>query len=573
VPVQNVEISEMLNRYADLCEIQGGNPYRIRAYRNAAQIVSGLSRSVADLVASGEDLSKLPGIGKSLADHLKEIVDTGKFGPLEEELKKVPRTLLDLLKIPTLGPKRVKEIYQKLKVSDRKKLTQLIHEGKLRELPGFGEKMEKKILEHLEKEDRSERRFSIAVAEQLTAPLVGVLKQVKGVKELTVAGSFRRRRETVGDIDILVTGRNGNEVMRRFVGYEDVEEVISHGKTRSSVVLRSGLQVDLRFVPQESYGAALHYFTGSKAHNVAIRTRGVKRGLKINEYGVFKGKRRIAGAREEEIFEAVGLPFIEPELRENRGEIEAAEEGRLPELVTLEDIKGDLHVHTTATDGRDTLEVMVGAARRKGYKYLAVADHSKRVAMARGLTAARLEKRIEEIENLNRKLKGFRVLKSIEVDILEDGSLDLPNSILKELDLVVGAVHYGLNLSREKQTKRILRAMENPVFTILAHPTGRVINERPPYEVDMERILAAARDLGCVLELNAHPSRLDLNDVHCKTAKESGVRIAISTDAHSVDGLDHMRFGVGQARRGGLEAPDVVNTRSWAALKRLIRRS
>ncbi len=572
MPIHNIEIAELLNQYADLMEIQGENAYRIRAYRNAAQTVAGLSRSVAEMVKAGEDLSKLPGIGSSLADHIVEIVQTGRFQKLEDQKKKTPAALITLLKIPGFGPKRVALVYKKLKVKSLKELEKAVREGKLKDLPGFGEKIQQKILQHLQKADREEKRFLLAVAEQLVEPLVVMLQETSGVEKVQVAGSYRRRKETVGDADILVTGRKGSKVMDRFTEYEDVAEVLSRGETRSSVVLRSGLQVDLRFVPRESYGAALHYFTGSKAHNVAIRTRGVKRGLKINEYGIFKGRRRVGGEHEEEVFEAVGLPFIEPELRENQGEIEAAEAGKLPKLVRLEDIRGDLHCHTTATDGRNSLLEMAEAARARGYEYLAICDHSKRVAMARGLDATRLAKQIKEIAKVNARFRNFRLLKSIEVDILEDGSLDLPDSILKELDLVVAAVHYGTKLSRDKQTARILKAMDNPYVTIIAHPTGRIINERDPYEIDMERVLKGAEERGCFVELNANPNRLDLNEVYCRMAKELGVKVAVSTDAHSVEGLNDIKYGVGQARRGGLEAADVLNTRRWPELRKLIRK-
>ena len=350
--------------------------------------------------------------------------------------------------------------------------------------------------------------------------------------------------------------------MQRFVDYEDVGQVISRGKTRSSVKLRSGLQVDLRKVPQVGYGAALHYFTGSKAHNIAVRKLGKKKGLKINEYGVFKGDERIAGKTEKSVYEQVDLPYIEPELREDNGEIQAARKDRLPDLITLEDIRGDLHTHTKETDGHHSLEEMVSAARERGYRYTAVTNHSQHVTVARGLDEKRLAGEIEQIERLNSKIDDFEILKSIEVDILKDGSLDLPDGILEKLDLTVGAVHSDFNLSRDKQTERILRAMDNRYFNILAHPTGRLINEREPYAVDVERLMEAAKKRGCFMELNAHPDRLDLKDVFCKTAKDMGIQMVISTDAHSMDGLDYMRVGVGQARRGWLEAKDVLKSRS-----------
>ncbi|MCX7591636.1 MAG: DNA polymerase/3'-5' exonuclease PolX [Kiritimatiellae bacterium] len=573
MPVHNAEIADKLSRLADLLEIEGANPFRVRAYRNAAQTILNLPRSVAEMVAAGEDLCQLPGIGEALAKKLKEIVETGELSALQKEEKNLPRTLSDLLKIPSLGPKRVHLMYEKLKIADENDLEKAVRSGKLQTLPGFGPKTEQKILEYLEQKKNVHERTRLAVAEEVVTALIAYLRKSRAIKRLTPTGSYRRRLETVGDVDLLVTGVDAPEIMKRFVTYEGVDTVLAQGETRSSVKLRSGLQVDLRVVPEESYGAALHYFTGSKAHNIAIRTRGVKLGLKINEYGIYKGQHRVGGAAEEEVFAAVGLPYIEPELRENRGEIEAAEKGHLPHLVKLEDIKGDLQSHTNATDGHFGPEEMAEAARARGYQYLAITDHSKRVAMAHGLNATRLRQQMRQIEALNQRMRGFVLLKSVEVDILEDGSLDLSDDVLRELDIVVAAIHYGFNLGRDKQTERIIRAMDNPYVHILAHPTGRLIGERPPYELDMEHLLQAAKERGCFMELNAHPIRLDLNDVHCRMAKEIGVKVAISTDAHSITDLDHMRFGVDQARRGWLEPEDIVNTRSWEELRRLLRRS
>jgi DNA polymerase (family 10) len=410
------------------------------------------------------------------------------------------------------------------------------------------------------------------VAEQIAGPLLEYLKAAKGVKQAVIAGSYRRRKDTVGDLDILVTAKRGSEVMKRFAAYDEVGEVVSQGTTRSTVILRSGLQVDLRVVPEASYGAALHYFTGSKDHNIAIRTLAVKKGLKVNEYGVFKGEERIAGKTEKEVYALFDLPFIPPELRENHGEIEAARKKRLPKLIALDDIRGDLHAHTKATDGRYTAEEMALAAKARGYDYLAICDHSKHVTIAKGLDAKRLAKQIDEIDRLNEKLKGVRLLKSTEVDILDDGTLDLPDSILKELDLRVCAIHYQFGLSAEKQTERIIRAMDNRYFNILAHPTGRLMGEREAYAVDMQKLMEAALERGCFLEVNAQPERMDLSDMHCRMAKDMGLKLAISTDAHTTANLDFMRFGIDQARRGWLEADDVLNTRSWKELTKLLAR-
>jgi DNA polymerase (family 10) len=473
MPIHNPEIAEIFDRVADLLEIEGANPFRVRAYRNAARVVTNLSQSLTDLVARGQDLTELSGIGKDLAGKIKEIVDTGSLELLRELEGRIPPELCEMMKIAGLGAKRVHLLHEKLGVKTPKDLQDAARMGKIRELKGFGEKTEMQILEGVGQITGDQRRFMISTAEPVAQVLVDHLKNVKGVKEVIVAGSFRRRRETVGDLDVLATCDHSNEVMDAFVDYEDVKKMVAKGDTKSSVILRSGMQVDLRVVSQESYGAALHYFTGSKAHNIAIRYLGVKKGLKINEYGVFKGSDRVAGKTETEVYKMVDLPYIEPELRENRGEVEAAQKKQLPRLITLEDIKGDLHTHTKATDGRNTMEEMAQAAKERGYEYLAITNHSKRVSMAHGLTAEDLAREIQEIDRLNGKLRGFRLLKAIELDILVDGSLDLPDEILKELDLTVCSVHYNINLSREQQTERIMRAMDNPYFNILAHPTGR----------------------------------------------------------------------------------------------------
>jgi DNA polymerase (family 10) len=524
------------------------------------------------MVKRGDDLSKLPEIGKDLAGKIAEIVKTGKLPLLEDLKKELPVELSDLMRISALGPKRIKALHEKLGVNTLEELAKAARSRKIRELDGFGEKTEAAILEEIGKMEGVKERIKLVEAEQIAESLIDHLKKGRGVKNIAAAGSYRRRKETVGDLDILVTHGKDSDVMEHFTKYEDVEKVVSKGKTRSTIMLRSNFQVDLRAVAEVSYGAALHYFTGSKAHNIAIRKLGMKEGLKINEYGVFRGDKRIAGKTEEEVYREVGLPYIEPELREDRGEIEAAQKGKLPKLVVLEDIKGDLHAHTKLTDGHASLEDMAEGAKGRGYEYLAITEHSRHVSVAKGLDKEGLADHIGRIDNLNKKLKGITLLKSIELDILEDGTLDLPDDILKELDIVVCSVHYKFNLTRKKQTERIIKAMDNPYFNILSHATGRLINEREPYEVDMESVMKAAKERGCFLELNAYPDRLDLNDTDCKMAKDMGIKVAISTDAHSVNDLDFMRFGIGQARRGWLEADDVLNTRSWTELQKLLKR-
>jgi DNA polymerase (family 10) len=572
MPVHNADIAAMFAQLADLLEIEGANRFRVRAYRNAARTMGGLPRSAAEMVEQDADLSALPGIGEDLAGKIAEVVETGKLALLEDVKRRTTPELGELMQLPGLGAKRVQALHQGLGITSLADLERAVEDGKVQQLSGFGQRTEDNLRGALARLQGQEKRTRLAVVEEIAESLTHYLEGIDGVKEVTVAGSYRRRLETVGDLDILVTCRRGAQVMDRFVWYDDVQRVVSHGKTRSSVLLRSGLQVDLRVVPQVSYGAALHYFTGSKAHNIAIRRLGQQRHLKINEYGVFRGQKRVAGRTEEEVYAQVDLPWIPPELRENMGEIEAARDHKLPTLLTLDDLQGDLHAHTTSTDGHNRLEEMVQAARKRGYRYLAITDHSARVAVTKGLDTKRLAKQIEAIDRLNGRLKHFTVLKAIEVDILDDGSLDLPDDILKELDLTVCSIHSRFHLSRQKQTERIIRAMDNPYFTILGHPTGRLIQQRQAYDVDMPQVMEAARQRGCHLELNAQPERLDPPPMTCKMAKELGVKFALSTDAHTVNDLDFMHWGVAQARRGWLEASDVLNTRSLRDLRKLLRR-
>jgi DNA polymerase (family X) len=570
--VGNRDVALLFERHATLLAIEGANPFRVRAYEQAARTIRDLPESLADMVARGDDLAKLPAIGKDLAGKIGRIVETGRFLELEQLEEGTPGGLAELTELPGLGPKRVRKLHEALGIAGLADLQAAVEAGEVRDLEGFGARTEERIRHEIARRQAWGRRTRLIEAEEQAEPLIEHLRGARGLKRLEVAGSYRRRRDTVGDLDIVATCRRGSPVMDHLVAYGEVLEVVSKGGTRATVILRSGLQVDLRVVPEVSFGAALHYLTGSKAHNIAIRRRAVARGLKVNEYGVFRGERRRAGRSEAEVYEAVGLPWITPELREGTGEIEAAEKGRLPRLVTLEDIRGDLHMHTTASDGRGTLEDMARAARERGLDYIAITDHSRSVRIANGLDARRLAGQIEAIDRLNERLDGIRVLRSCEVDILEDGSLDLPDDILARLDLRVCSVHSAFGLSREKQTERILRAMDNRLLDILAHPTGRLIGRRDPYEVDIERVLVAARERGCFLEVNAQPDRLDLDDRHCRLAKEIGVKLAISTDAHSAAGLGLMRCGVDQARRGWLEADDVLNTRPVEGLLGLLRR-
>jgi DNA polymerase (family 10) len=572
MPVYNSDVADIFKRVADLLEIEGANPFRVRAYRNAARTVETLSKNIGDMVENEEDLTALDGVGEDMAAKIEEIVKTGDLEQLEEIESRVPPALGDMLDITGLGPKRVEKIHKALGVNDLDDLREAAAAGEIEKLEGLGPKTQQKIIEDLEKAQSKEKRTKLSVAEELVEPLQDYLKGIKGVERVQTAGSYRRRKETVGDLDILATGAEGEKIIDQFVSYEDVEKVVSQGETRSTVLLRLGIQVDLRVVPEESYGAALLYFTGSKPHNIALRNMALDQDLKINEYGVFQDEERIAGETEAEIYGLFDLPVIPPELREQRGEIEAASEGDLPTLVTLEDIRGDLQTHTTASDGHASLKEMAEAAQDRGNAYLAITDHSSRVAVTQGLDADELRERIDEIDELNETLEGFQLLKGIEIDVLEDGTLDLPDEVLERLDLTLFAIHSHFGLSQDKQTERIIRAMDNPHVNILAHPTGRLIGERPAYNVDMERVIEAALERGCFLEINAQPDRLDLDDVYCKMAKEMGLKLAISTDAHRVSELAYMRFGIGQARRGWLEADDVLNTKRWDELKSILER-
>ena len=570
--VVNATIAAVFDEIADLLDILGENPFRIRAYRNAARTLGGLATDIKTMVGDDKQLKELPGVGSDLAAKIKEIVATGKCEFLERLRSRVPSAVVALLKIPGLGPKRVRTVFEHLHVETPQQLLAAAQAQRIRELPGFGETTERHILEALQVRAAQPVRFKLAVAAQYAEPLVAHLKGTRGIGQVVLAGSFRRMRDTVGDLDIVATAQSPERVMERFVTYEDVSEILSHGDTRSTVILRCGLQVDIRVVPPESYGAALHYFTGSKAHNIAVRRMGQLKGLKINEYGVFRGKRSVAGDTEASVYAAVGLPYIEPELREDRGEIEAARTGRLPRLVQRADLKGDLHAHSKATDGRHTIEEMAAAARDHGLQYLAITEHSRHLTVARGLDPARLLRQIDEIDLLNDSLQGLTVLKGIEVDILEDGSLDLPDSVLSRLDLVIAAVHSKFDLPRRKQTERLLKAVGHPLVSILAHPSGRLIGQREAYDVDMAKVIRGAAAAGCHLELNANPDRLDLLDVYCQMAKAEGVLVCVNSDAHAVQDFDNLRFGIGQARRGWLEAVDVLNTRTLEALRPLLRR-
>ncbi|MFA6238026.1 MAG: DNA polymerase/3'-5' exonuclease PolX [Bacteriovorax sp.] len=570
--VSNAEIAQAFEKIAICLELENANPFRIRAYYNAARVINGLPQPVTDLLAKESDLSEYRGIGKDLAQKIQGFVETGHIPLLDQLSKRHPKGLIELSRIENLGPKRIQILHDKLGISSLKDLKKAAIAGQIREVKGFGEKTEKKILEEIQKltKTHGEGRVLLFNVDQIARQLVAYLKKSKEVTQVELAGSYRRRKETVGDLDILVTCVNAKNLIDHFVAYEKIKNILSKGATRSSVVLRDGLHIDLRVLKAESFGSGLHYFTGSKSHNIEVRKIARKMGLKLNEYGVFKGNKRIAGATEEEVFKTLKLDYIPPELRENRGEIQAAGEHRLPHLIKVSDLRGDLHAHTTATDGRNTILEMAKQAKILGHEYLAITDHSQKVSMARGLDVKRLRKHIDEINKANDKISGIKLLKGIEVDILEDGSLDLPDSILKELDIRVCSIHYHFKMSKDDMTERIIRAMDNKYFNILGHPTGRLIFKREPYELDLEKIIKAAVERGKFFEINSQPVRLDLNAEHCQMAHELGAKFSISTDAHSTSELEFLNLGTDQARRGWIEKKNVINTLSWKELKNFL---
>ena len=570
MPIHNADIAAALDEIADLLEIGGENPFRIRAYRNASRTIGDAGRELRELVEAGEPLTAIAGIGADLSRTITEYIATGRLRFLEELKAKFPPGICDLLRVQGLGPKRVKILWKELGIDSFEALGKVAQEGRIRDLKGFGEKSEQNILLALRTRADDGKRFRRASVVVHAEAISSRLLAVPGVRRLEQAGSFRRGRETVGDLDLLVEADDAAPVMEAFVTFDEVRQVLAHGPTKSTVVLRNGLQVDLRVVPAESFGAALNYFTGSKAHNVALRALAQKAGLKLNEYGLFRGEAAVAGRTEEDIYAALGLGYVEPELREDRGEVDAAAGGYLPRLVAEGDLRGDLHSHTTWSDGAASIREMAEAAQARGYEYLAVTDHSKRLTVANGLDEARLLKQLDEIDEVNAGLRGLTLLKGIEVDILEDGALDLSDAVLDRLDVVVGSVHSRFNLPREQQTARVLKAMDHPRFAILGHPTGRLLLERPGYELDIERVIAHAKARGCFLEINAHPERLDLNDVHARMARDAGVLLSIDTDAHSPRDLGLMRHGISQARRGWLRPGDVLNTRPLRELRSLL---
>jgi DNA polymerase (family X) len=572
VSIHNADVAEAFDEIGDLLSIQGENAFRIRAYRRASQVVRGLPTELAEM-SGPDEYDALPGIGKDLAGKIAELVKTGHLTALEKLRRQVPPGVRELLSLPGMGPVRVRALMAKLHVKSRDELSGALSAGRVGTVRGFGPVLQQRLRAALAVKGTADttKRLPLSIAAQYAEPLRRHLASIPGVTRVEIAGSYRRGRDTVGDLDVLVCAPASVDVLSALQRHSDLRRMTASGTTKAAGVLRNGLQFDLRIVPTPSFGAALQYFTGSRDHSIHVRRRAQQRGLKLSEYGLYRGERRLAGETEEAVYEALGLTWIPPELREDRGEIEASEQHALPVLIERADLKGDLHVHTDATDGHDSLEKMVAAARAQKLSYIAITDHAKFLGIVRGLDADRLARQCDDIDALNERLRGFTVLKGIEVDILEDGRLALPDATLEKLDVVIIAVHSHFDLSEARQTARVLRALERPRASILAHPSGRVLGERGPLALDFDRVLQAMRDRGCYLEVDGQPLRLDLDDVHVKAAHDSGVLLSLASDAHSADQFANLDGAVRQARRGWASKDDALNARSLEQVRRLLR--
>ncbi|MGO8985496.1 MAG: DNA polymerase/3'-5' exonuclease PolX [Terriglobales bacterium] len=577
--MDNKAIATLLHETADLLEIDGQDSFRIRSYRNAAEAIEALPQQIADLISEPKKILAIQGIGKGMLANLQMLFKDGRIEAHSELLKKYRPSMLELLKIQGLGPKTIALIWSAYQVSDLEGVEKLAREGKIRILPRMGEKHETKLLKAIEDYRRIGGRFLLDTAEELAEKLVAHLLAEPGIEKVTPAGSLRRGRETVGDLDILVTGKgciedaSRQQLIEHLLKFPGLMEVIAQGENKVSFRHRNGMQVDVRLLPPESFGAAMQYFTGSKAHNVALRQRALKMGFTLNEYSLatLEDARPIAGKTEEEIYSRLKLDFIPPELRENLGEIEAAAAHTLPTLLQLSDLRGDVHMHTVETDGRNTIEEMAEAARERGYEYMAITDHSKNLAFANGLTDERALAHIERIRAAEKAIKGIRILAGIEVDILTDGSLDLSDSVLEQMDIVIASVHSQFNQDRTTMTERLLKAIANPNTSLIGHPTGRLLLRRDAYAFDLDAVLKAAAEHKVAMELNSYPDRLDLCDVHLRTAKQHGVKIVINTDSHHTSHMEKLRYGVTQARRAWLTKDDVLNTLPARAFARAMK--
>jgi DNA polymerase (family 10) len=559
--MKNKELADLFEKMADILEFKGENPFKISAYRKASRIIGDLTQDIEEISEQGE-LKNIPGIGEGMAQKIVEYLKTGKISKFEDVRKGVSDELIAIMDIPGMGPKTLSMLHREKGISNLSQLEKALEDGSLTGLFGIGEKKIENIKRGILLLKQSKGRMNLGVAFPVAKQIAETLRQKTGSKKIEWAGSLRRMKENIGDIDILATGPDKRKIVQAFTHLPEVKEVLASGETKASVIVEGGTQIDLRVVEEGSYGAALQYFTGSKGHNIHLRGIAKAKGIKINEYGVFKGEKKIGGKEENDVYRVLGMDWIDPELREDRGEIEAAQKGRLPKLVQESEIKGDLHVHSKWSDGISSIEETAKAAQKRGYQYVAICDHSKSLKIAHGLDESRLMKQIEEIDRINEKLKGFQILKGTEVDILADGKLDLSEKILEKLDIVVGAIHSGFKQDRGKMTKRIVRALENPYIHILAHPSGRLLGARDPYEVEIEELMEAAKKYGKALEINAYFERLDLDDIHCRKAKEMGIRVGIGTDSHHLDQMWMISLGVAVARRGWLETKDVLNTLS-----------
>ncbi len=559
--MKNKELADLFEKMADILEFKDENPFKISAYRKASRILSDLTQDIVEVTERGE-LKKISGIGEGLAQKIEEYLKTGKISKFEEARREVSDELIAMIAIPGMGPKTLALLHKERNILNLSQLEKAVENGSLISLPGMGEKKVENIRRGIQLLKKSKGRMNLGMAFPVAKRIVETLKEKTGSEKIQWAGSLRRMREDIGDIDILATGTSHEKILQAFTHLPEVKEVLASGETKASIIVEEGLQIDLRVVEEDSYGAALQYFTGSKAHNIHLRGIARARGIKINEYGVFKGEKKIGGNEEKDVYKVLGMDWIEPELREDRGEVEAAQEKRLPRLIEENEIKGDFHVHSNWSDGSSSIEEVARAAQKRGYQYIAICDHTKSLKITHGLDEKRLMKQMEEIDRLNEKMKGFQILKGAEVDILSDGPLDLSDNVLEKLDIVVASVHSGFKQDRDRMTRRIIRALENPCLHVFGHPTGRLLGARNPYEVEMDEVMEAAKKYGKALEINAYFERLDLDDIHCRKAKEMGLRMAIGTDAHHLDQMWMMTLGVAVARRGWLETHDVLNTMS-----------
>lgn len=561
--MDNKEIAEIFVQIGEILEIKDENRFKINAYYRAAEVISSYPYDLHEIWQKDpEKLKEIPGVGESLAEKIDEMFRTGKSKYLEKLLEHFNRGILELLTLRGVGPKKVKLFYHELGIDTLAKLEEAAKKHLIRVLPRMGEKTENSILEAIEEHKRFKERQLLSDALSAAEKLIDFFKKSPAVHRAEYAGSLRRRRETIGDIDILAVGSDHKAIIDHFCTWHEITNIIARGETKSSVILKIGMQVDLRVLKDHEFGAAWHYFTGSKEHNVAIRDRAKKMGLKVNEYGVFKKNKKIAGKTEEEVFKAIKLPYIPPEIRENRGEIEAAEKGQLPVLIEMKDLKGDLHIHTNWSDGSQSLEEVVEGARKYGFKYIAITDHSRSARVANGLDEKRLLKQIKEIDELQKRFQDFIIFKGSEVDIMADGRLDFSDEILAQLDIIIGSIHSKFRLPRDEQTARLMNALKNPYLTILGHPTARLINRREPIDVDMEKVIDTAKKHRKILEINANPHRLDLNDSYIRMAKEKGVILSIDSDSHHTSGFGNLIYGIYIARRGWIEKKDILNTRN-----------